>query len=85
MGFGYSGGLDRVDARELPRTHRPNSRIDRYRNGRLVESRRYGHDGRATVGRHYTNHGNSRRHSDPHDHVWNGGRPGQPLPPIYFD
>lgn len=44
-----------------------------------------GDDGRATMERHYTDHGVSGRHTDPHDHFidWSSGFP-KPGPPINY-
>ena len=46
------------------------------RNGDLRETK-IGADGRAVKERHYSNHGNPKQHSIPHDHniVWEGNRP----------
>lgn len=46
------------------------------RNGDLRETK-IGADGRAVKKRHYSNHGNPKQHSIPHDHniVWEGNRP----------
>lgn len=76
--------------RNLPRTGKPNSRTDRYKNGMKVQSRWYDQNGRAERNRDYSHQGAHNNHSFPHDHKWdwnekNGKRDPTPLPPDYIN
>jgi len=78
-----SGGIKRVyDWDSLPEEgQEPNSRMDLFKNGELVESRCFGPDGRAIHARDYRDHGNPKRHPEvPHDHRydWSKKPPRQP-------
>lgn len=72
MGFGYSGGIKRLDdVHGLDKKDTPNSRTDLYKNGKLFQQRWYGPDGRAARNRDHNNHGNPKEHPNvPHDHPW---------------
>ena len=68
MGFGIMV-VTVMGTRRLPSEATPNSRYDLYRPGQgRVQSRWYGHDGRATRNRDYRHGGTG--HTFPHDHVW---------------
>ena len=75
MGFGYSGGVERVDdVRSLPTEGKPNSRKDLYKNGERIQSRWYDANGNPARNRDYSNHGNPAKHPIvPHDHDWIDG------------
>lgn len=55
-------------------------------NGNSRETK-IGQDGKATSERHYSNHGNSSKHSIPHDHkiTWEGNRPNWGKTENYWD
>lgn len=78
-------GVEISYERRLPQTHKPNSKIDRYRDGKRVQSRWYGEDGKAERNRDYSHGGD---YPFPHDHDWtwngeNGNRGEEHLPPDY--
>lgn len=71
--------------RSLEPKGKPNSRIDRYKNGIKVQSRWYDEKGKAIRNRDYVHGG---KFSFPHDHAWiwngdNGDRIKEHLPPDY--
>lgn len=57
--------------REIKRSHSVGKR------GGYDRDTKIGNDGRATMERHYTDHGRADKHSDPHDHIidWPDGVP----------
>ena len=64
-----SGGVVITYDRSLLPVGKPNSRMDRYKNGRKVQSRWYDSFGRAMRDRDFEHQGvNS--HFFPHDHIW---------------
>ena len=54
-------------ARSLESQGKPNSKIQRYRNGKLVQERWYDNQGKAIRNRDYSHGGNE---EFPHDHSW---------------
>ncbi|MDD4210979.1 MAG: hypothetical protein PHC46_01110 [Clostridia bacterium] len=64
-----SGGVYRTDASSLKKQWKPNSIVHRYRNGKKVQSRWYGPDGKAIRNRDYKHGGKNLFF--PHDHQWN--------------
>ncbi len=81
-------GIEISVERSLKRTGKPNSRTDRYKNGKMVQSRWYDNDGKAVRNRDYEHQNAHNNHQFPHDHVWtwkgnDGIRGKEPLPPDY--
>lgn len=78
-------GVEKSYSRSLPRTNKPNTRVDRYKNGKIVQSRWYDENGKAERNRDYEHGG---KYPFPHDHLWNwnsnnGERGQEHLPPDY--
>lgn len=78
-------GVEKVNDRNLKRTGKPNSRVDRYKDGKKMQSRWYDENGRAIRNRDYSHNGNL---DFPHDHSWtwnddNGVRGVEHLAPDY--
>ena len=62
-------GVEKSFDRNLKQIGKPNTRIDRYKNGKKVQSRWYDNEGKAVRNRDYYHNGN--KISFPHDHDWN--------------
>lgn len=76
-------GIEESYERSLPATHKPNARLDRYKDGQKVQSRWYDKNGMAERNRDYKHGG---KYPFPHDHVWQNGSRGQEhLPPDYIN
>lgn len=75
--------------RSLERIGKPNSRTDRYKDGKKVQSRWYDVNGRAERNRDYEHQNAHENHFFPHDHTWdwskNPPRGREPLPPDYIN
>lgn len=81
-------GVEKSYARKLERTYKQNIRVDRYKNGKKVQSRWYDNNGRAIRNRDYEHQDAHHNHTFPHDHEWNwngdnGTRNPEPLTPDY--
>ncbi|MBQ9790544.1 MAG: hypothetical protein IJW24_03015 [Clostridia bacterium] len=64
-------GVEIVYERSLRMKGKPNSRSDRYKNGKRVQSRWYDKDGNAERNRDYEHQDSNHTHFFPHDHDWN--------------
>ena len=80
-------GVEKSFERRLDSTGKPNSRVDRYKNGKKVQSRWYDENGRAIRNRDYEHQNPLHDHTFPHDHAWNWNinppRIPENLPPDY--
>ncbi|MDD4840064.1 MAG: hypothetical protein PHE93_05315 [Clostridia bacterium] len=66
-----SGGVFRIDdERSLSADGIPNSRTDLCNNGKLIQSRWYGPDGKAVLNRDFEHQDAHKNHIFPHDHKW---------------
>ena len=70
-GGGPKHGIKRTDARNLNINGDPNSKIQRFKNGRIVQERWYDEKGRAIRNRDYEHQDSNHSHFFPHDHAWN--------------
>lgn len=75
-------GIEISYERSLKPTGKPNTRIDRYKNGKLVQSRWYDKDGKAERNRDYEHQDAHNNHTFPHDHTWDWSKdpPSNPEP-----
>lgn len=74
--------------RSLKITGTPNSRVDKYKEGKKIQSRWYDNFGRAVRNRDYEHQNAHDNHFFPHDHSWvwqgdKGKRGKEPIPPDY--
>ena len=59
-----------VEGSRLERNGKPNSRTDRFQNGRLKQQRWYDKNGRAVRNRDFEHGNGDNSHFFPHDHEW---------------
>lgn len=63
-------GNEISNERSLSPIGKPNSKIDRYKNGIKVQTRWYGKDGKAVRNRDFIHQNSNGTHFFPHDHIW---------------
>ena len=65
---------------KIDTTGKPNSVVQRVdADGKVIQERYYGSDGRAVKDIDYTDHGNPAQHTEvPHTHTWDWGNPNKP-------
>ncbi len=74
-------GTNNTEERSLKKTGKPNSKVQRYRYGKLVQERWYDNNGNAIRNRDYSHSG---PYPFPHDHIWEDGERGtEHLSPDY--
>ncbi|MCR1952865.1 hypothetical protein NSA50_17835 [Clostridium sp. DSM 100503] len=59
-----------VGESKLPVVDKPNSTKERVKDGKVVQRRHYGSDGKARVDEDFSDHGTPHLHSNPHYHTW---------------
>lgn len=76
-------GTIQTNERNLTKKGKPNSKVQRYKNGKLVQERWYDKDGNAERNRDYEHQDAHKNHTFPHDHAWINGVRSKEINPNY--